>query len=264
MAPGNTNVAIVTGGATGIGAAIAERFAQGGYEVVLFGRRLDRLQQQVDRIAATGGIAWCCQGDVSVEADVARLVDTVVARSGRIVVLANSAGVAQSKPFIEMTAADWDATLDVNLRGAFLATRHVALQQRKQSGGSIVHVASIDSFGAEIGYSSYHVSKAGLMGLVRGAALELASFGIRVNAVNPGYVHTEMVPKPPKLRAYLEENFERVPMRRVVTGREVADAVFFLASDAASGITGTGLTVDGGLLANLYVLETMPELDEAS
>lgn len=264
MTSEDMNVAIVTGGATGIGAAITERLAQGGYEVVLFGRRADRLQQQADHIAAAGGNAWCCQGDVSVEEDVVRLVETVVARSGRIDVLANSAGVAKNKPFIEMTAADWDATLDVNLRGAYLATRHVALQQRKQSGGSIVHIASIDSYGAEIGYSSYHVSKTGLMGLVRSAALELAPFGIRVNAVNPGYVHTEMSPKPPKLRAYLEGNFERVPMRRVVTGREVADAVVFLASDAASGITGTGLTVDGGLLANLYVLESMPKLDQTS
>lgn len=261
MTSSRSPVAIVTGGATGIGAAVSERFASAGFDVVLFGRRLDRLHEQATRIEAKGGKARVCQGDVNDEADVRRLVDTAATDGRRINVLVNSAGVARKVSFLDMTAQIWDETLDINLRGAFLVTRHVALHQASHGGGVIVHIASIDSYGAEAGYSVYHVSKSGLMGLVRSAALELAPHNIRVNAVNPGYVHTEMAPKPPKLHAHLEQNFDRVPMRRVVTGEEVANAAFFLSSDAASGITGTGLTVDGGLLTNLYVLETIPKLD---
>jgi NAD(P)-dependent dehydrogenase (short-subunit alcohol dehydrogenase family) len=250
---------IVTGGGQGIGRAIAERFAAEGADVLVTGRRRAPLDEVVAAIAAGGGRAWAEVADVGEEADVARVVEAAKARWGRIDVLVNNAGIADETPFLEIEPESWDAVLRTNLRGAFLTAQAVARVQAAGGGGSIVHIASIDASGGDGPYASYNASKAALLGLNRTMALELAQHGIRVNCVSPGFTHTEMTESAvaPELMEYLTTRFARVPMRRLVTPAEIAAAVAFLASEDASAITGIDLTVDCGLTANWYILETL-------
>jgi NAD(P)-dependent dehydrogenase (short-subunit alcohol dehydrogenase family) len=250
---------IVTGGSQGIGKAVAERFAGEGADVMVTGRRPDVLDTVVAGIGAAGGSAWPFRADVSEPADVEASVAAAVERWGRIDVLVNNAGIGEEAPFLEIGLDSWDRVLGTNLRGAFLMAQAVAREQVKTGGGSIVHIASIDASGGDGPYASYNAAKAGLLGLNRTMALELAGHGIRVNCVSPGFTHTEMTESavPAELMEYLTTRFARVPMRRLVTTAEIAAAVAFLASDDASGITGVDLTVDCGLTANWYILETL-------
>jgi NAD(P)-dependent dehydrogenase (short-subunit alcohol dehydrogenase family) len=250
---------IVTGAGQGIGRAIAARFAEEGADVMLVGRRPEPLEQ----LAAELGSAWAFPADVSSAADVGAAVAAAMSRWGRIDVLVNNAGIAEEVPFLEIEQAGWERVLATNLTGAFLMAQRAAREQVKTGGGSIVHIASIDASGADGPYASYNASKAALLGLNRTMAMELAPHGIRVNCVSPGFTHTEMTESavPPALMAYLVDRFERVPMRRLVRPEEIAAAVAFLASDDASAITGIDLTVDAGLTANWYILETLPPVD---
>ncbi len=247
---------IVTGGSQGIGKAVAERFASEGADVMVTGRRADVLESVV---AGLDGSGWAVVADVSDPADVARSVAAAVERWGRIDVLVNNAGIGEEVPFLEIGVDSWDRVIGTNLRGAFLMAQAVAREQAKTGGGAIVHIASIDGSGGDGPYASYNASKAGLLGLNRTMALELAEHGIRVNCVSPGFTHTEMTESavPAELMSYLTTRFARVPMRRLVTTAEIAAAVAFLASDDASAITGIDLTVDCGLTANWYILETL-------
>jgi NAD(P)-dependent dehydrogenase (short-subunit alcohol dehydrogenase family) len=250
---------IVTGAGQGIGKAVAERFAEEGADVLLTGRRPDVLDSVVAEIQAAGGSAWPFRADVSEPADVEASVAAATERWGRIDVLVNNAGIGEEVPFLEIELDSWDRVLGTNLRGAFLMAQAVSREQARTGGGSIVHIASIDGSGGDGPYASYNASKAGLLGLNRTMALELAEHGIRVNCVSPGFTHTEMTESavPPELMDYLSSRFARVPMRRLVTTAEIAAAVAFLASDDASAITGVDLTVDCGLTANWYILETL-------
>ena len=252
---------IVTGAGQGIGRAIAERFAAEGAEVMLIGRRREPLDATEQGITATGGSAWAHSADVSSAQDVDAAVATANERwGGRVDVLVNNAGIAEEKPFLEIEDDGWDRILATNLRGAFLMAQRVARLQAKAGAGSIVHIASIDASGGDGPYASYNASKAGLLGLNRTMALELGPFGVRVNCVSPGFTHTEMteVGVPPGMMDYLVNRFDRVPMRRLVRPEEIASACAFLASEDASGITGVDLTVDCGLTANWYILESIP------
>jgi NAD(P)-dependent dehydrogenase (short-subunit alcohol dehydrogenase family) len=197
---------------------------------------------------------------VSKAPDVDAAVATAVRRWDRIDVLVNNAGVAEEKPFLEIEDAGWDRVLDTNLRGAYLMAQRVARVQAARGGGSIIHIASIDASGGDGPYASYNASKAGLLGLNRTMALELGPLGIRVNCVSPGFTHTEMteVGVPPGTMDYLAHRFDRVPLRRLVRPDEIAAACAFLASEDASAITGIDLTVDCGLTANWYILESIP------
>jgi NAD(P)-dependent dehydrogenase (short-subunit alcohol dehydrogenase family) len=250
---------IVTGASQGIGKAVAERFAGEGADVLLTGRRPEALAAVAAGIQAAGGAAWTVRADVSDPADVAASVAAATERWDRIDVLVNNAGIGEEVPFLEIELESWDRVLDTNLRGAFLMAQAVAREQVRTGGGAIVHIASIDGSGGDGPYASYNASKAGLLGLNRTMALELAGHGIRVNCVSPGFTHTEMTESavPPELMEYLTTRFARVPMRRLVTTAEIAAAVAFLASDDASAITGVDLTVDCGLTANWYILETL-------
>ena len=254
---------IVTGAGQGIGSAIAKRFAREGADVMLVGRRPEALERVVREIEATGGRAWAHQVDVSESTQVGEAVAAAMARWGRIDVLVNNAGIAEEAPFLEIEEASWDRVLSTNLRGAFLIAQRVAQEQVASGGGSIVHIASIDASGGDGPYASYNASKAGLLGLNRTMAMELAPYGIRVNCVSPGFTHTEMTESAvaPELMDYLVNRFDRVPMQRLVKPEEIAAACAFLASDDASAITGIDLTVDCGLTANWYILETIPEAD---
>jgi NAD(P)-dependent dehydrogenase (short-subunit alcohol dehydrogenase family) len=251
---------IVTGAGQGIGRAVAERFAREGADAMLVGRRHEPLEQAVREIEATGGHAWAHPADVSDSTEVEGAVAAAMARWARIDTLVNNAGIAEEVPFLEIEDAGWDRVLATNLRGAFLMAQRVARKQVEAGGGSIVHIASIDASGGDGPYASYNASKAGLLGLNRTMALELGPHGIRVNCVSPGFTHTEMTESavPPELMDYLVNRFDRVPMRRLVKPEEIAAACAFLASDDASAITGVDLTVDCGLTANWYILETLP------
>jgi NAD(P)-dependent dehydrogenase (short-subunit alcohol dehydrogenase family) len=251
---------IVTGGGQGIGQAIAEAFAREGAEVMLIGRTLGPLETEVARINETGGRAFAVAADVSVAPDVDRVLAEATDHWSQIDVLVNNAGIGEETPFLDVADADWNRVLGTNLTGVFLMSQRVCRQMANGPGGAVVHIASIDASGADGAYVSYNAAKAGLLGLNRTMAVELAPHNIRVNAVSPGFTHTAMTESAvaPEIMDYLRYEFARVPMQRLVRPDEVAAAVLFLASGDASAITGVNLTVDCGLTANWYILETIP------
>ncbi len=247
---------IVTGAGRGIGRAIAERFASEGADVLCVGRT----REPLEKTAALCGSAWVVTGDVSRSEDVDGVLAAALERWERIDVLVNNAGIDDETPFLDMSEEDWRAVIATNLTGVFLMSQRVARAMRDSKGGVILHNISIDALGGDGPFASYNASKAALLGLNRTMALELAQYGIRVNGVSPGFTHTDMTERAvgPKLMAYLNGSFERVPKRRLVKPAEIAAAFAFLASDDASAITGQNLVVDCGLTANWFILETFP------
>jgi NAD(P)-dependent dehydrogenase (short-subunit alcohol dehydrogenase family) len=195
--------------------------------------------------------------DDQVEAAVA----AAVGRWGRIDVLVNNAGIDDDTPFLEVDRSRFRDIVATNLTACFVMAQAVAREMVKTGGGAIVHNASIDASGGDGPFVAYNASKAGLLGLNRTMALELAEHGIRSNCVSPGFTHTEMTEKAvgPEMMGYLNGQFARVPMKRLVRTDEVANAMLFLASDDASAITGIDLRVDCGLTSNWFILETLPE-----
>jgi len=252
----DSKTVIVTGAGRGIGRAIAERFASEGADVLCVGRTREPLEET----AALCGSAWVVTGDVSRSEDVDGVLAAALERWERIDVLVNNAGIDDETPFLDMSEEDWRAVIATNLTGVFLMSQRVARAMRDSKGGVILHNISIDALGGDGSFASYNASKAALLGLNRTMALELAQYGIRVNGVSPGFTHTDMTERAvgPKLMAYLNGSFERVPMRRLVKPAEIAAAFAFLASDDASAITGQNLVVDCGLTANWFILETLP------
>jgi NAD(P)-dependent dehydrogenase (short-subunit alcohol dehydrogenase family) len=251
--------AIVTGGNRGIGRAIVERFASEGADVMVVGRTEQTIEATVHAIEERGGKAWGHRADVTRSGDLAEIVAAALARWQRIDILVNNAGIGVETPFLEIPEEEWDRVVATNLRAPFLLSQLVAREMARTGGGAIIHIASIDASGGDGPYASYNASKAGLLGLSRTMALELARHGIRVNCVSPGFTHTDMTEEavPPELMDYLLHRFDRVPMRRLVRPGEVAAACAYLASEDASGVTGIDLTVDCGLTANWYILETL-------
>jgi NAD(P)-dependent dehydrogenase (short-subunit alcohol dehydrogenase family) len=247
---------IVTGAGRGIGRAVAQRFASEGADVLCLGRT----REPLDETAALCDTAWVTTADVSRAEDVDRAVAEALERWGRIDVLVNNAGIDDETPFLDMTDENWNAVIGTNLTGVFLMSQRVARAMRDAGGGVILHNISIDASGGDGPFASYNSAKAGLLGLNRTMALELAEHGIRVNGVSPGFTHTDMTEKAvgPKLMEYMNGQWPRVPMRRLVKPEEIAAAFAFLASDDASAITGHNLTVDCGLTANWFILETLP------
>jgi NAD(P)-dependent dehydrogenase (short-subunit alcohol dehydrogenase family) len=251
--------AIVTGGNRGIGRAIVDRVAAEGADVMVVGRNPETLDETIRAVESAGGKAWSQQADVRKSEDLHRVVASAKTRWSGIDVLVNNAGIGVERPFLEIPEEEWDDVVDTNLRAPFLLSQLVAREMAEAGGGAIVHIASIDASGGDGAYASYNASKAALLGLNRTMALELARYGIRVNCVSPGVTRTDMTEEavPPELMDYLRHRFERVPMQRLVEPHEVASACAYLASDEASGITGIDLTVDCGLTANWYILETL-------
>jgi len=247
---------LVTGAGRGIGRAIAIRFASEGADVLCVGRTREPLEETASLCES----AWVTTGDVSRSDDVDRVVSEAFGRWDRIDVLVNNAGIDDETPFLDMVEENWDAVIATNLKGVFLMSQRVALAMRDAGGGVILHNISIDASGGDGPFASYNASKAALLGLNRTMALELAEHGIRVNGVSPGFTHTDMTEKAvgPELMQYLNGSFARVPMKRLVKPEEIAAAFAFLASDDASAITGQNLTVDCGLTANWFILETLP------
>jgi len=235
-------VVVVTGSARGIGLAIARRFAEAGAAVVLCDIDETGVRQAVEDFP---GKAIGLKTDVTDADDVARLFDTAVQEFGRVDIVVNNAGITRDTLMIRMDEKDWDRVLDINLKGAFLVTKAASRILMKQRSGRIINISSIVGLTGNAGQANYAASKAGLIGLTKSAAKELATRGITVNAVAPGFIETEMTKAMPE--AAREEFLRRVLISRPGTPDDVASAVLFLAADEAAYITGQVLTVDGGL-----------------
>lgn len=252
-------VALVTGGGTGIGRAVSRALGREGAHVVVMGRRREPLREVVELIEEEGGSAALSAGDVQRPEDVAAAVAVAAESTGSIDILVASAGISVEGSFLETSLESWREVLGINLDGMFLAGQLVANTQVAQGKPlSVVNIGSMDSFGVDGPYASYHTSKHAVLGLTRSMAVELGPHGVRVNCVTPGFTNTELDEWPEPVLEHLLHDFRRAPLRRMVEPEEVAAAVLFLASDAASGITGASLTVDGGLTASLHGVDSLP------
>ncbi|MEV8569737.1 SDR family NAD(P)-dependent oxidoreductase [Streptomyces sp. NPDC051322] len=259
--PLSGRTAIVTGAGRGIGRSIAQRLAADGAEVLVVGRTLDALEDIAKVIEADGGKARARAGDISATADVAAIVDEAIDRWGHIDILVNNAAVFDEPPFFDVDAETFRRTFDINVTGTFLMSQAVARGMVARRNGSIVHISSIDALGADGPVIAYTATKAAVVSMARTMTMELSPYGVRINCVAPGFVNTDMVHKTstPNVLEHMLHDFTRVPLRRLVEPEEIAATVAFLASDEASAITGSNLVVDGGLTANLFVMETLPE-----
>ena len=233
---------IVTGSARGIGRTIAEYFAQRQANVVIS----DIDQEAVDKVAAEiGSKALGIKADVLNLEEVENLFAKTVEKFGSIDIVVNNAGVTRDNLLVRLSEKDWDMVVDINLKGAFFVTKTAAKIMMKQRSGKIVNISSVVGLTGNAGQANYAASKAGLIGLTKSAAKELAGRGITVNAVAPGYIETEMTNKLPE--SVREAYMQKIPLKRGGTPLDVAATVAFLASDEASYITGQVLAIDGGL-----------------
>jgi 3-oxoacyl-[acyl-carrier protein] reductase len=241
-------VAVVTGSARGIGAATARRFAEEGAAVAVLDLDQDAADQAASELGAEKAIGVACnvaEAD-SVETAVTRVVDEL----GKVDVLVNNAGVTRDNLLFKMTEDDWDAVMNVHLRGSFLMSRAVQKHMVAQKFGKIVNLSSVSALGNR-GQANYSAAKMGLQGFTRTLALELGPFGINVNAIAPGFIVTDMTDATARRVGVEPEDYrkaaaERTPVRRVGYPEDIAAAAAFLCSDEASFITGQTLYVDGG------------------
>ena len=238
-------VALVTGASQGIGEAIAKHLAAQGATVVCAARTLRKLQEVADAIREAGGKSDVIVADLSDGASVKAAVATTVERHGGIHILVNNAGITRDKLLIQMKEEDWDEVIDTNLKGAWTAIQAVTKPMMKQRWGRIINIASVVGQTGNPGQANYVAAKAGLIGLTKSVARELGSRNVTANAVTPGYIETAMT-------AGLSENVKaeftkQIPLGRMGTAADIANAVAFLASDEASYITGQVLSVNGGM-----------------
>ena len=245
MAQLDGRVAIVTGGAQGIGLGVALSLARAGATLVIAEAAADRIPHALTEIEAIGGHAVGVQTDVTQTSSVDHMVEETLSQFGKIDILVNNAGVVIIKNILNQTEADWDAVLDVNLKGTFLCCKRIVPEMQKQASGAIVNIASIAAFHYTVPHVPYAASKAGVASLTRDLAYEVGAMGIRVNAIAPGPIETPMMNN-----ALTEEQkaayAKTVPVGRIGQPQDIGDAAVFLASDAAGFITGVTLPVAGG------------------
>lgn len=239
-------IAVVTGGSRGIGRAIAlELAARGATVVVNYQKNADAANEVVDSIKANGGQALAVQADVSVEADANALVKATVDTYGRIDILVNNAGTTRDNVIMLMGADDFDTVVNTNLRSTWLMSKAAVRSMMRKRYGRVINITSISGIVGNAGQTNYSASKAGIIGLTKALAREVAARNITVNAVAPGFVLTDLTSGLPEdITSKLNEN---IPLGRWGTVEDVAHATAFLASDEAGYITGHVLTVDGGL-----------------
>ncbi len=238
-------VAFVTGASQGIGRACAVKLATQGATVVAAARNQEKLNDVVKEIVSAGGQASACALDVTDEEQVKASIKATIGQFGKIDILVNNAGITRDQLIMRMKRADWDAVLSTNLTSAYLCTQQVSMSMIRQRYGRIVNIASVFGQMGQAGQANYSASKAGLIGLTMAVARELASRNITCNAVAPGFIETAMT-------EVLGEEFKQsaakqIPLGRVGSSEDVANAVAFLASDEASYITGHVLSVNGGM-----------------
>ncbi len=239
--------AIVTGASRGIGRAIALALAASGAKVACVARNVEKLTETAEAIRAAGGTAEVYACDVTDSQSVQSVVDSVVEKWGKLQILVNNAGLTRDTLIPRMSDEDWDSVINTNLRGTFLFTRAATRPMMQGRYGRIINIASVSGLSGNPGQANYSASKAGVIGLTRTVARELASRKVTVNAVAPGFIETEMTEALGPV--VLEEVKKRIPAKRVGRAEEVAWGVLFLASEAAGYITGQVLTIDGGLCA---------------
>jgi NAD(P)-dependent dehydrogenase (short-subunit alcohol dehydrogenase family) len=244
-------VAVVTGGTSGIGKAAVIALAQAGAKVVVAGRRQVEGEETIRLLQASSGEGFFVATDVSKEADVQTLIEKTMAHYGRLDIAFNNAGVDQeTTPLPEQTEATYDRIMDINVKGVWLSLKHEIPAMLKNGGGAIVNTTSGLGLVGAAGVPIYVASKHAVEGLTKSVALEYAKLGIRVNAVSPGLIQTEMLDRTVETNTELMEYFKTtLPMGRIGTPQEVVNAVLWLCSDAASFVTGQSLTVDGGYTA---------------
>lgn len=246
----DNKVALITGGASGIGRGIAERFVEAGAAVAIFDIDGDRAREVAARLGANGR-AVAIEGDVANEEQVKAAVARTVAEFGSLDVLVNDAGIEIECLAVDLSSELWDRILAVNLKSVFLFSKH-AIPHMRGRGGAIVNISSVHAFVSYPRDPAYDASKAGMIGLTRALALDHGRDGIRVNVICPGYIETPMherwLKTTPDPEAAVRQALRYHPLGRFGTPRDIAEAALFLASDAASFITGASLVVDGGMI----------------
>ncbi|MFP4363564.1 MAG: 3-oxoacyl-[acyl-carrier-protein] reductase [Spirochaetia bacterium] len=238
--------AIVTGGSKGIGKHIVKSFLENGCSVWYLSRSEGDTLKEYSSLAEEKGVSLhFVKADVGTEAEVTETVKSILAESGGIDILVNNAGITKDGLLFRMSLDDWDTVLKVNLTSAFLVSKLVARQMAKQRSGSIINMSSIVGVNGNGGQCNYAASKAGLIGFSKSMAKEIASRGVRVNVIAPGFIQTEMTEK---LTDEVKQELQtRIPLSRLGSGEDIANTAVFLGSDMASYITGQVLLVDGGM-----------------
>lgn len=237
--------ALITGAGTGIGKAIALELASKGCDVAICGRRIEPLAETAAEIEALGRKALYASVDVSSNEAVTSFVTDVIAKLGKIDILINNAGVTRDNLLMRMSEEEWDSVIDTNLKGAFLFSKAVSRPMMKQRAGSIINISSVVGITGNAGQCNYTASKAGLIALTKSMAKELSSRGIRVNAVAPGFIKSQMTEK--LSQELCDALLGNIPAGRLGEPEDIAKAVAFLCSPDASYITGQTISVNGGL-----------------
>lgn len=239
-------IALVTGASRGIGRQIALKLAgQGAFVIVNYNGSAAKAEETVKEIEAAGGKAEAVQCNVSDFEACGQMLTDVVAKHGRLDILVNNAGITRDNLLMKMSQEDFDAVISTNLKGVFNCVKHISRQMLKQRAGRIINISSVSGVLGNAGQANYCAAKAGVIGLTKSAARELASRGITVNAVAPGFITTEMTDVlSDSVKAAATE---QIPMKHFGSTEDIAAAVAFLASDEAGYITGQVLSVDGGM-----------------
>jgi 3-oxoacyl-[acyl-carrier protein] reductase len=237
--------AIVTGGAQGIGEAISMALAKEGASIAIIDVNLEKAQATADNIRKLGVEAEAFKADVSNNTEVGEVVDKILDRFKKIDILVNNAGVTRDNLLIRMTEQEWDLVIAINLKGTFNFTQKVGRIMMKQRAGAIVNISSVIGLMGNAGQTNYSASKAGVIGITKSVAKELASRNVRVNAVCPGYIQTAMTDKlTDDVKAKM---LEFIPAKTMGTPQDVANVVLFLASDMSNYVTGETIRIDGGM-----------------
>ncbi|MDE6889669.1 MAG: 3-oxoacyl-[acyl-carrier-protein] reductase [Eubacterium sp.] len=239
-------IALVTGAGRGIGRAVAKMLAsQGAYVYLNYHGSEAAAQEAAAEILKSGGKAEAVQCDVSDFKACGEMIQTIIQKSGRLDILVNNAGITRDGLLMKMSEEDYDKVLDINLKGTFHTIRHASRYLLKQRSGRIINITSVSGVLGNAGQANYSASKAGVIGLTKSAARELASRGICVNAVAPGYVKTDMTDALPD--QVKEQMLSQIPLGRAADPEEIAGVVLFLASEQSAYMTGQVLCVDGGM-----------------